>query len=189
MLGNLHLASSMKKSLTEERQADSVKRLTLLAAIFLPLSLASSLLSMGSRAKELGLLWYDYIGLCAVLFFVVITVYQGMYVLDLYQAIGATQTIRLFHRMRQRGNSYESVVKWVLLQFRRTRRSDFSKWKVAEWTLNSTFMAATVASFVVGMWKVVGLGLKIWGFSAAAWLGTSLIVSVLRIIITLRLNI
>ena len=43
-------------------QSDSVKRLTILAAIFLPASLASSFLSMSTRFRDLGPLFYDWLG-------------------------------------------------------------------------------------------------------------------------------
>ena len=69
---------SARITLGQEEQAVSVNRLTLLAAIFLPLSLASSLLSMGTRALDLGVLWYDYLGISVFLVFFAVLVYQGL---------------------------------------------------------------------------------------------------------------
>ncbi|RSL73058.1 hypothetical protein CEP53_000891 [Fusarium sp. AF-6] len=59
----------------DERKAQSVNRLTLLAAIFLPVGLASSLLSMNVRAADLGPLWYDYFGLALIIMALVALLY------------------------------------------------------------------------------------------------------------------
>ena len=56
--------------------AASTERLTLVASIFLPLTLASSLLAMSTRASSLGLLWYDFFGICITLGFIVLMLYQ-----------------------------------------------------------------------------------------------------------------
>jgi hypothetical protein len=42
-----------------QKQAENTKGLTVFAAIFLPISLARSLLSMSTHAVDLGSLWYD----------------------------------------------------------------------------------------------------------------------------------
>ena len=57
-------------------QAATLKRLTVFAAVFLPISLASSLLGMSSRAAALGLLWYDFFGISVTLGFIMYTVYM-----------------------------------------------------------------------------------------------------------------
>jgi hypothetical protein len=49
------------------KQADSVNRLTLLAAIFLPLSLAAGVLSMQTRFADLNILLYDFVGVVILL--------------------------------------------------------------------------------------------------------------------------
>ena len=56
-------------------QASSLKRLTILASIFLPVSLASSLLSMNTRAATLGVLWYDFFGMSVSVGFIMYVVY------------------------------------------------------------------------------------------------------------------
>ncbi|KAH6692193.1 hypothetical protein F5X68DRAFT_258917 [Plectosphaerella plurivora] len=75
--------SSTRTAVTQEEQALSVKRLTLLAAVFLPLSLASSLLSMGTRAVDLGVLWYDYLGISVLLVFLAYLAYQTLRAWDM----------------------------------------------------------------------------------------------------------
>lgn len=57
-------------------QASCLMRLTILAAVFLPISLASSLLSMSTRAASLGVLWYDFFGISIILSFIMYAVYQ-----------------------------------------------------------------------------------------------------------------
>lgn len=57
-------------------QASSLKRLTIFASIFLPISLASSLLSMSTRAATLGVLWYDFFGISVSFGFIMYVVYQ-----------------------------------------------------------------------------------------------------------------
>ncbi|KAF2492991.1 hypothetical protein BU16DRAFT_95659 [Lophium mytilinum] len=49
------------------RESTSVKRLTILAALFLPASLASSFLSMSTRFKNLGPLLYDWLGVLVII--------------------------------------------------------------------------------------------------------------------------
>jgi len=53
-----------------QSQSASTKRLTIVASIFLPLSLASSLLAMTTPAAEIGRLWYDWVGLWLAIGFV-----------------------------------------------------------------------------------------------------------------------
>ena len=59
-----------------ESQATSVKRLSIIAAIFLPLPMASSLLSMNARVRNLGPLWWDYIGIVVLVAFLVLSGYR-----------------------------------------------------------------------------------------------------------------
>ncbi|KAI1013670.1 hypothetical protein LB503_010700 [Fusarium chuoi] len=55
-------------------QTKGVQQLTLLATIFLPLSLASGLLSMQTRFKDLGTLLYDFFGVVMLLAAIVIII-------------------------------------------------------------------------------------------------------------------
>ncbi|KAF5003033.1 hypothetical protein FDECE_10405 [Fusarium decemcellulare] len=66
----------MSATYTDEVQGKSVQRLSLLATIFLPVSLASSLLSMNVRAADLGPLWYDYFGLAVIAIVLVVLLYR-----------------------------------------------------------------------------------------------------------------
>ncbi|KAF4470935.1 lincomycin-condensing lmbA [Fusarium albosuccineum] len=83
-----HWLSLVEKSMDitaahrEEVQAQSIIRLSLLAAIFLPIGHASSLLSMNVRAVDLGLLWFDYIGLAIVVMFFVALLHLCLWIWD-----------------------------------------------------------------------------------------------------------
>jgi hypothetical protein len=51
---------------TNESQASSLKRLKLVASVFLPLTMACSLLSMSTRVNGLGPIWWDWIGIVTI---------------------------------------------------------------------------------------------------------------------------
>ena len=57
-------------------QATSLERLTVIAVIFLPLSLASSLLAMTESVQDIGERWFDWLGLWLTMGFVVALVYS-----------------------------------------------------------------------------------------------------------------
>lgn len=56
-------------------ESQSVKRLSILASVFLPASLASSILAMTTRFKDLGLVLYDFVGVFVVIASIAITSY------------------------------------------------------------------------------------------------------------------
>ncbi|KAF2478380.1 uncharacterized protein BDR25DRAFT_338939 [Lindgomyces ingoldianus] len=131
----------LRKSL---RESASVWLLSLLASIFLPLSLASSLLSMQTRLADLHFLLYDFCGVIVLLATIV-----GIVVLVL------------------RLNMWwsDKLAKWDSnVIFRRRIRPiiGFSTWS---WVFIAWGLA--LSSFLVGMIKDVGLGLRILGFGAA----------------------
>ncbi|PGH34182.1 hypothetical protein GX50_02956 [[Emmonsia] crescens] len=55
------------KDILGVRNTESMKYLTTLATIFLPLTLASSILSMQTRFRDLGALLYDFFGVFCLL--------------------------------------------------------------------------------------------------------------------------
>lgn len=130
------------------RESNDLWTLTVLASAFLPLSLASSILSMGTRFVDLGSLLYDFCGVTVllttlaftVLFLVRITVWASEKLADAEQ-----------------GNLVRKAVSMIL------KLSLFATW------------AVVFSSFIVGMVSDVGLGGKILGFGAAGLAGTGLI--------------
>lgn len=134
-----------------QRQAFSAKRLTLVASIFLPLTLAASLLSMGSRARDLGELWYDWVGIC-------ITV--GAATLVPYRVYRGIQ--RTWYDHRYAFTSFLNFLKGA-----RTGFSYTALWLHYFPMLVRLELLAILASFLTGMFFDVGVGLRILGGSAA----------------------
>ena len=64
------------------RQNNSVQRLTVLATFFLPMSLATGILSMGTRFKDLGPLLYDFFGVLVLVITFVVLYLSGLFLLE-----------------------------------------------------------------------------------------------------------
>jgi hypothetical protein len=58
-----------------EKQANSAKRLTIVASVFLPLTLSASLMAMTTHPRALGDLWYDWVGLCLLTGTIVLVIF------------------------------------------------------------------------------------------------------------------
>lgn len=172
LTSNFNSVLDVKKTLVEESQTQSVKRLTLIAAIFLPLGLTSSLLSMQTRVVDLGVLWYDYFGICVLLFFVGFNLYHVARMWDIFNSVRATQTAAFLDifRIRISRRAYKTLHAMFvfIIQPRFSGTSGF-KWKVLRGFLHNGFLAALVSSFCVGMFKSLSLAWKIAVYSAAGW--------------------
>jgi hypothetical protein len=70
--------AEMRTAHIHREQTSSIKRLTALASVFLPVSLASGILSMGTRAVDLDLIWFDFFGVSLLLITIAVVVYQTM---------------------------------------------------------------------------------------------------------------
>ena len=170
-LASLESVSEVKKTLVGEGQALGVNRLTILAAMFLPLSLSSSLLSMNNRAAALGLLWYDYVGLCSMLIFCVFLAYHYMRIKDILRVTQATITAKTLDRVKQ-----NTRLLWKVLYFWVNFISTSFQSKIELWIWSALrillylgFGATVVISFWVAMFKNVSLGLRFLGYGAAGW--------------------
>jgi hypothetical protein len=64
LVGRSNRALSFFVANLSQNQADSARRLTIVASIFLPLTLSASLMAMTTHVRSLGDLWYDWVGLC-----------------------------------------------------------------------------------------------------------------------------
>ncbi|KAK6953243.1 hypothetical protein Daesc_005544 [Daldinia eschscholtzii] len=129
-------------SITRElNQSSNVQNLTLLATIFLPLSLAAGVLSMQSRFKDLGSLLYDFFGVVVLLVAIVLLLLGIMFVFanvkELESRILKYKAYRQFER-----RIVLSILALILI----------------------TFGALVLASFIVGMFKDVVLGATILGY-------------------------
>ncbi|KAI0849387.1 hypothetical protein F5Y00DRAFT_66020 [Daldinia vernicosa] len=152
----------------ELNQSGNVQNLTLLATIFLPLSLAAGVLSMQSRFKDLGTLLYDFFGVVVLLATIVVLFLGAMFILA---------NIKELESRLLKYQIYRHFGRRLLL-------SSFA-------LILITFGALVLSSFVVGMFKDVVLGASILGYGtlvlvfgpiviAALVLGVRLIVDVLK---------
>jgi hypothetical protein len=125
------------------KQAVRVNQLTLLAAFFLPLSLAAAVLSMQNRLVDLHLLLYDFLGVVIIL-----------------------STLAAFFAWINRfGEPICETIIYANYGHRADDNPMIRKALTIFWIV--IWWAALLASFLTGMLKDIGLGLKILGFEAA----------------------
>ena len=180
-LTSLESTSDLTKAIVDEDQARSVKRLTLLAAIFLPLSLSSSLLSMQSRAARLGLLWYDYFGICSLLFLILVVVYQLMHLEDIFQVSGATTIGKVLSWAKNKSSYFEQIMRFLLYFFEKRPRTPLALFiQYSKIPVYAGFWILVVISFWVGMFSDVGLGLRILGYGSPGFAGLFIMVAFLE---------
>ncbi|KAF2243993.1 hypothetical protein BU26DRAFT_523534 [Trematosphaeria pertusa] len=132
----------MLSNMLSIKQADSVNRPTLLAALFLPLSLSAGILSMQTRFADLHLLLYDFVGLI----FLLGTVAAVLAILDRHG-------LRVYDRIIDIAYGWRTVSKHL------TRALQFA--------IAIVWWLVFLVSFLVGMLSSVKLGLKVLGFEAA----------------------
>ena len=134
----------------------SIWLLTLLAFIFLPLSLASSVLSMQTRFAELHFLLYDFCGVLMIIGSLTVLIFLGLkltvVIIDQLTKLKVTNS-RVLRMMNLMYLPAATVIALLV----------FSLW------------ALIFTSFIVGMIKDVSLGLKILGYGCAAYLGIFLL--------------
>ncbi|KAH3982314.1 hypothetical protein HBH70_020990 [Parastagonospora nodorum] len=136
---------SLFQLLRSFKESQGVWILGLLASVFLPLSLATGLLSMQTRLVDLHLIFYDFCGVI-ILIGTLVLVIIGL--LNVYVRLNE-QLLRWRTDPTFRRWIYPSIGVGVLVCC------------IITWGL-------LLSSFLVGMVKSVGLGLKILGYGAAA---------------------
>lgn len=130
------------------RQSGNVKTLTLLATLFLPLSLSAGVLSMQSRFKDLGALLYDFFGVVALL----------TAILLLLIIIGSVfSSVKDIDRRLWPFRAY----------------SDFARVSVLVAVIYTILVLSIllIISFVVGMFKDLALGAKYLGYGISVAFG------------------
>jgi len=150
----LDLSRSMKET-------KSVQKLTVLATIFLPPSLAAGILSMQSRFKDLGEVLYDFFGVVVLLGFIAVVL------LVLFAILTA---IREGESMLRGVKIYAWYIRPVL--------------EISGAVILSTYFCLVLSSFLVGMFKDVVLGAKILGYgTVAASFGPTTLTAVIAILV------
>ncbi|KDN71603.1 hypothetical protein CSUB01_09223 [Colletotrichum sublineola] len=128
-------------------QSDNVNILTLLATVFLPLSLSAGILSMGTRFKDLGDLVYDFSGVAVLLGALALVILLSFFLVSFLQD----------------------------LESRLRPQKLYLTWRSALKKLGFLILlmlgGLVLASFVVGMFKEVGLGGKILIYGLAITIG------------------
>lgn len=135
----------------EMRQTNSVQRLTILATIFLTLSLSAGVLSMQTRFKDLGPLLYDFFGVVVLLGALVFPLLMFLSFLKIY-------TDRLLVDLELRSGSIASLWKIV-------RRI----WFTLVWIGIAILATIALVSFSLGMFRDMFLGAKILGYGIAVF--------------------
>lgn len=152
---------SISEDIIRKRQEAAVKLLTWIACIFLPLSTASSLLSMNSRAKDIGSVWWDWLG---------IVIIAGLMVM-----LGYTWSMKSFALTHS--PIFFSVHKTFTEAKRDTLKNNEKKHLVHP-GVRVLFMLGifaltlgAVISFLIGMFVRLETGATVLGLSVAAALG------------------
>ncbi|KAI8963589.1 hypothetical protein F5Y11DRAFT_144506 [Daldinia sp. FL1419] len=140
----------------ELNQSGNVQNLTLLATIFLPLSLAAGVLSMQSRFKDLGSLLYDFFGVVVLLAAIVALLLGIMFILANVKELESRML--KYKIYRQIGRRFLLGV-FVLMLL--------------------TFGALVLASFIVGMFKDVVLGASILGYGTLVLVFGPIVIGIL----------
>ncbi|KAI4114067.1 MAG: hypothetical protein LQ338_008061 [Usnochroma carphineum] len=160
-------------------ESQSVKRLTMLATVFLPLSLSSSILAMSTRLVDLHLLLYDFVGVSLIL---------GSLAFTLYSTIAAVN--ELWARYAK-----EEKLSRIEMEKEKTERNSSSEMFIAcsrwiYWDMleiwYSVFLVAfwigLTVSFVIGMVDDVMFGLKFLGYFTAGIVTLAIIASAARVV-------
>ncbi|KAG5743748.1 hypothetical protein H9Q70_013540 [Fusarium xylarioides] len=136
-------------------QSGNVQMLTLLATIFLPLSLSAGVLSMQSRFKDLGDLLYDFFGVVVLLAAVVALFLVAMFVISSAKELESRLWRYRWYKVYLRPTLLTTVTAIALI-----------------------LGALVLTSFVVGMFKDVVLGAKILGYGIIAAVGAPGVITV-----------
>ena len=171
MIDSIESNSAVRRSIIQENQTLAVNRLTVLAAIFLPISLASSLLSMSTRVVDLGTLWYDYFGLSSTLILGVYLAYCIMRGRDDLEYATATKLAAFLDRLKRKNVLGRNIAKGVRMLISLRANAGFQKrgvfWSYVPelWSL----CAVVTASFWVGMVTSYQFGLRVLWIGVIAW--------------------
>lgn len=176
---NVERAIARLNSLVEARnktlnihESQSIKRLTVLATIFLPLSLSASILSMQFRLKDLQLKLYDFLGVftmigtAALLLLLLVRAMPSINKTFLFR--GFSVSLRELACLRLAPSLYKPSRYWSANWLIIVLAMLFVLWFALVW-------AVVLVSFMIGMVMDVILGLKILGFGLASLSGCALI--------------
>ena len=146
----------------EIKSAEASARLTLLAAIFLPLSLSTSLLAMSTRLKNLHLLLYDFVGVAII--------FSGLAVF-LYGIVVSVRKLSRFAGKRS-----------VLVLYRLPMRALQANRMFLSWQFYGLGYILIAVAFLVGMLKDITVGWKMLVYSIVGTAGLFVVTPVVYIV-------
>jgi glycopeptide antibiotics resistance protein len=176
------LEQSVERLLTRTEQAVSqqqnlnIKRLTILSAIFLPLTTACSLLSMSTRVNELGALWWDWLGIVVAIAIVIFTVWRANDKwcrwrnrwIDIWDQ---TPFHDLWARARNTVLHHESLTTGHRIHGLIPLATSIA-FVISKYLL----IIGTIVSFLIGMFLEVSQGARALGYSVAIAFGSCLLI-------------
>lgn len=143
--GNLDHRLKFLSLSRDVNQSNNVKMLTLLATVFLPLSLSAGVLSMQSRFRDLGVLLYDFFGVVALLVAIVFIILGIMLIMSFAKDVNTRMRDAELYTNFRHGPHFVMLTVVELLSY-----------------------LIILASFIVGMFKDVKLGAEILGYGLLA---------------------
>ncbi len=149
------------------RESHAVKRLAILASIFLPLSLSSGILSMQSRLTDIHLVLWDFIAVCIDLALVVLVFFW------------VTESSRL--PLLTKSLKRMCIFPYDMDVTERKKRLKERIWKIVWWTLSLPSLVIVALALNVGMFGQVQTGWKILGYGIAAGAGFLIIIGLLYV--------
>jgi hypothetical protein len=149
-------------------QANSVKRLTILASVFVPISVAASILGMQTRFVDLHLLLYDLLGVTVILFTIMVLLF-------------------FFIRIDFYWKEFKGYLKPWFIQAQHdhylfSKYSSWRYWGALRKLTWLTALAITLTSFIVGMILNATLGAKILGYGLVSLFGITVITTAIIIV-------
>ncbi|KAF1988092.1 hypothetical protein K402DRAFT_403263 [Aulographum hederae CBS 113979] len=151
-LDRLHRAFESQNKMANIKDSNSIKLLSILACIFLPLSLSSSLLSMQTRFVNLHLMLYDFVGVFVIISSATILMYfivRTLLYLKSKLKRSAWSPLTLWQKQKRDESLKQRKI------FRRTVAVILLCFYISVWVL-------ILLSFILGMAVNVVFGLKIF---------------------------
>lgn len=165
-IARINRAFDAKDKLHNMHESLSVRRLTILATIFLPLSLSSSILSMQTRFVDLKLRLYDFIGV-----FVIV----GTGAVVLLMVVRVTSKVR----SGRFGSAFSPAKLWARSKAFNTAedpglvglKTNLRLYAILFGGFCAVMWMIVLMSFIIGMVKDVVFGLKLLGYGCGGLFG------------------
>ena len=136
----------------------SIKRLSIIASLFLPLTLAASILNIQTRFKDLGLRLFDFLGVALLIGAATLLIWR---LFDLVKSVGT----RFDDNWVPHDLPMEEKKLWWRLGCRFGRRL-----KPVGVSIGPLLLVIAVAAALSGMFADFALCVRVWGYGTAATL-------------------